>query len=257
MQQKNILSSIREAISTDFSGFEVYYQPIVRDNGDETPYAAEALLRYTMPSGRKIPPYDFIPVLEDSGLIIPVGKWILARAMEFCKRVQNIYPDFKVNVNVSYVQVLKSPFLTEFFRMLKEYELSPESIVIELTESGQLDDSTQLHRIWDNLHKYGVSIALDDFGTGYSNLMNISDMTPYVVKLDRGFTIKALRNNFERELMANIIKMVHSIGLKICVEGIETEEELIKIRALSPDYIQGYYYGMPCPEEEFYVTYCL
>ena len=257
LQQKNILSCIREAISTDFHGFEVHYQPIVHDSNVKVPYAAEALLRYTMPGGRKIAPFEFIPVLEESGLIIPVGKWVLSKAMEFCKRIQKVYPDFKVNVNVSYVQVLKSPFLTEFLRMLKEYELSPNSIVIELTESGQLNDSSQLHRIWDNLRKYGVSVALDDFGTGYSNLMNISDMTPYVVKLDRGFTVKALNNHFERELMANIIKMMHSIGLKICVEGIETEEELIQIRALSPDYIQGYYYGKPCPEDEFYTKYCL
>ena len=256
LQQKNILSCIREAVATDFQGFEVYYQPIVHDNNVYMPYAAEALLRYTMPGGRKISPFEFIPVLEESGLIIPVGKWVLAEAMKFCKKVQMLYPEFKVNVNVSYVQVLKSPFLTEFFRMLKEYELSPTSIVIELTESGQFNDSSQLHRIWDNLRKYGVSIALDDFGTGYSNLMNISDITPYIVKLDRGFTIKALHNHFERELMANIIKMIHSIGLKICVEGIETEEELIQIRTLSPDYIQGYYYGKPCPEEEFYKQYC-
>lgn len=257
LEQKAILSSMREAISIGYSGFEVYFQPIVSDHENEVPYAAEALLRYTLPSGRKIPPIDFIPILEESGLIIPVGKWILAKSMEFCKRIQKIYPDFKVNVNVSYVQMLKSPFLTEFFRMLKEYELSPMSIVIELTESGQLDDSAQLHRVWDNLHEYGVSIALDDFGTGYSNLMNISDIAPYIVKLDRSFTVKALHNQFERELMENIIKMVHSIGLQICVEGIETEEELLKIRTLSPDYIQGYYYGKPCPEEEFYIKYCL
>lgn len=256
LEKRAILSNMRESISSGCSGFELHFQPIVRDSNDEIPYAAEALLRYTMPSGVRIPPLEFIPVLEESGLIIPVGKWVLMKAMQFCKKVQQVYPDFKVNVNVSYVQVLKSQFLTEFFRMLKEYDLSANSIVVELTESGQLDDTVQLQKVFDNLHKYGVSIALDDFGTGYSNLMNISDITPYVVKLDRGFTIKALHNEFERELMANIIKMVHSIGLKICVEGIETEDELIQIRALSPDYIQGYYYGKPCPEDEFFLKYC-
>ena len=256
LAERAILSNMRESIASGCSGFELHFQPIVYDNDDKIPYAAEALLRYTMPNGSRISPMEFIPILEESGLIIPVGKWVLSKSMEFCKKVQKVYPDFKVNVNVSYVQVLKSPFLTDFFRMLKEYELSANSIVVELTESGQLDDTAQLQKVFNNLHQYGVSIALDDFGTGYSNLMNISDITPYVVKLDRGFTMKALHNEFERELMANIIKMVHSIGLKICVEGIETEEELIQIRALSPDYIQGYYYGKPCPEEEFIEKYC-
>lgn len=256
LRNRLLLSTIREAIASDYEGFEVFFQPIVRDNNDTVPYAAEALLRYTLPNGDKVSPVEFIPVLEESGLIIPVGKWVLNKAMSFCMKVQNKIPDFRVNVNVSYVQVLKSPFIVEFFRMLKEYGMSPSSVTIELTESGQLEDSLQIQKVWDNLRKYGVIIALDDFGTGYSNLMNISDMAPNVVKLDRGFTVKALKNDFERELMANIIQMVHSLGLKICVEGVETEEELVKIRALSPDYIQGYFYGKPCPEAEFLATFC-
>jgi len=256
IRKRSILSSVREAIAADCEGFEVYFQPIVKDNNSTTPCSAEALLRYTLPNGELVSPAEFVPVLEESGLIIPVGKWILNKAMSFCMKVQRTIPDFKVNVNVSYVQVLKSPFILEFFRMLREYGMSPSSITIELTESGQLEDSLQIQKVWDNLRKYGVTIALDDFGTGYSNLMNISDMAPNVVKLDRGFTVKALKNEFERELMSNVIQMVHSLGLKICVEGVETEDELIKIRTLSPDYIQGFYYGKPCPEKEFLETFC-
>ena len=128
--------------------------------------------------------------------------------------------------------------------------------MIELTESGELDDSLQIQKVWNNLRDVGVNIALDDFGTGYSNFMNISDMTPNVVKLDRGFTLKALKNEFERKLMASVIQLVHGLELKICVEGVETEEELNYIRALGPDYIQGFYYGRPCPEEEFIEAFC-
>lgn len=246
-----ILSAIREAVGCDFEGFDVHFQQIMNESDTSVPYAAEVLLRYTLPHGDSVSPAEFIPILEESGLIIPVGKYVLERAMAFCKRVQNKIPDFKVNVNISYVQVLKSPFLGDFCRMLADYELTPNSITIELTESGQLEDSKQIHKVWDDLRQYGVQIALDDFGTGYSNLMNISDMAPNIVKLDRGFIVKALQNAFERDLMANIIYMVHSLGLKICVEGIETEEELSYIRVLNPDYIQGFYYGRPCPENEF------
>ena len=256
LRSRLIISTIRESVSSEYEGFEVFFQPIVKDSNDEKPYAAEALLRYTLPTGERISPMEFIPLLEESGLIIPVGKWVLKKAMSFCQRVQENIPDFTVNVNVSYVQVLKSPFIVEFFKMLSEHGMSPSSITIELTESGELDDSLQIHKVWDNLRQFGVTIALDDFGTGYSNLMNISDMTPNVVKLDRGFTVRALKNEFERTLMGSIIQLVHSLGLKICVEGVETEEELSYIRALGPDYIQGFFYGRPCPEEEFIESFC-
>ena len=251
LKGRMVISAIRESIGSNYEGFEVFYQPIMRADDEVRPHVAEALLRYTLPSGQRLSPLEFIPLLEETGLIIPVGKWVLNQAMNFCKRAQEVVPDFSVNVNVSYVQVIKSAFIAEFFKLLKENEMSPTSITIELTESGQIDDSAPVQRVWNNLRKYGVAIALDDFGTGYSNLMNISDMTPNVVKLDRGFTIKALKHEFERNLMSNIIYMVHSLGLKVCVEGVETEEELRSIQALGPDYIQGYYYGKPCAEDEF------
>lgn len=256
LRSRTIISTIRESIASDYEGFEVHFQPIVKDSDDKVPYGAEALLRYTMPTGERITPFEFIPLLEESGLIIPVGKWVMQKAMQFCQRMQTVIPNFIVSVNVSYVQVTKSPFLMEFFRLLNENEMSPASITIELTESGELSDSLQVQKIWNNLRQYGVSIALDDFGTGYSNFMNISHMTPTVVKLDRGFTLKALKNEFERKLMGNIIQLVHGLGLKVCVEGVETEEDLNSIRALGPDYIQGYYYGRPCPSDEFFDSFC-
>lgn len=256
LKNRTVLSSIKEAVSSEFEGFEVYYQPIVRSADPTRPYGAEALLRYTLPNGDRVSPMEFIPVLEDSGLIIPVGKWVLKQAMSFCQLAQKYIPDFRVNVNVSYVQVIKSAFVYEFVDMLQEQGMAADSITIELTESGQLDDSAAVQRVWANLKKYGVSLALDDFGTGYSNLMNISDMTPNVVKLDRGFTLKALKNEFEHELMANIINMVHSLGLLICVEGVETQDELYEICKLNPDFIQGYFYGRPTPADEFIETFC-
>ena len=246
-----ILSAINEAVGCDFEGFDVYFQPIIDETNSSVPYAAEALLRYRLPHGDIVSPMEFVPAMEESGLIIPVGKYVLGRAMAFCKKVRNVLPDFKVNVNVSYVQILKSPFVSDFCRMLGEYELTPDCITVELTESGDFGDSVQIQKVWDSLRDYGVSIALDDFGTGYSNLINIGAMAPNVLKLDRSFTVKAIKNDFERDLMGNIIYLVHSLGIKICVEGVETQEELDTIRAMGPDYIQGYYYGRPCPEDEF------
>lgn len=252
IRRREILRSIRTSIADSYSGFEMFFQPIMRTADDSMPYSAEALLRYRMENGKNVSPVEFIPILEETGLIIPVGKWVMNQAMSFCKKRQGQYPDFKVNINVSYVQVLKSPFISEFFYLLREYGLSPSSIVIELTESGQIDDSPQIHKVWEHLRSRGVNIALDDFGTGYSNLLYISDMSPNIVKLDRGFTLKAMSNPFESQLMENTIQLVHSIGLKVCVEGVETEEELERIYGIGADYIQGYYYGKPCSRAEFF-----
>ncbi len=255
IRRRDILSSIKESVSANFKGFEVYYQPIM-EKDDAFPYAAEALLRYRMRDGESISPYEFIPIVEESGMIIPIGKWVLNEAMEFCQSMRKKHPMFKVNVNISYVQVMKSPFLDDFLRLLQEHQLSSASIVVELTESGQVEGSPQIQRLWEDLKQGGVSIALDDFGTGYSNLLYISEMTPNVVKLNRSFTVKAMTNPFERMLMNNTIQLVHSLGLKVCVEGVETEEDLAQVHGLGADFIQGYYYSKPCPKQEFISKYC-
>ena len=200
---------------------------------------------------------EFVPLLEESGLIIPVGKWILDRAVSMCKECQKYYPDFKVSINLSYVQILKSAILNDVFNSIAQYGVKPDSIIMEMTESGYLEDTMIVKRVWDSLKKFGVLIAIDDFGTGYSNLSSISRLTPDIVKIDRGFTVKALKHKYENQLMENIIELVHSIDLKICLEGVETNEELKELNRLNPNYIQGYYYSRPCKRQEFFDRFIL
>ena len=252
IRKKMLLSELRAAVENDFSGFEVYFQPIMRGKeGNEKLYGAESLLRFVRQSGEMVSPVEFIPILEESGLIIPVGKWVLDQAGAFCKEVKNVVEDFKISVNLSYVQILKSSVLNEVFEVVTKYGLNPSNLVIEMTESGYLDDTPAVKRVWNNLRKFGVYIAIDDFGTGYSNLFCISYFTPDIVKLDRGFTIKALSDSFQNQLMNNVIQLVHSINIKICVEGVENKEELDRLSMMHPDYVQGYYYSKPCRKEEF------
>lgn len=250
LRRRHIRSCLRKSVSRDFEGFELYFQPIV--NSVEQLYAAETLLRYRTPEGENILPYEFIPILEDSGLIIPVGKWIIRNALEMCVKCRKKYPDFKISINLSYIQLLKSPMYEEIMNALKANSLPPSSLIVELTESGHLENSPAVRSVWRKLKNEDVSIAIDDFGTGYSNLQNIGDLRPNIVKIDRSFTAKALQNEYEYELLIHIIRMVHSIGLNLVVEGIETQEELNKISALNPDFIQGYFYSKPCPQKEFF-----
>lgn len=255
LREREVLEQLRKSVADGFRGFELFFQPIVRV-GQKVPFMAESLLRFKTTEGEMVSPIEFIPILEESGLIIPVGKWVIDRALSMCAECQKTNPDFKISVNLSYVQILKSDVCEEIEHWVEFYNLKPESLMVELTESGYVDDnSLAVKHMWDRLREYGVMIALDDFGTGYSNFQLISSMVPNVVKLDRSFTSKALQNAFEHQLMDHIIQLVHSVDLKICVEGVETKAELDEIEKLSADCIQGYFYGRPCARREFLKTF--
>ena len=256
LRTKKILSELRKSIAEDYKGFELFFQPIIQlSDSEDKLYAAESLIRFTMSDGEFISPVEFIPILEESGLIIPVGRWIIDSAAKMCKRCHEKYPDFKISINLSYVQILKSALVNELFNCVSRNGIRPEHMIVEMTESGYLEDTHAVRRVWDNLKRFGINIAIDDFGTGYSNLQSISRFSPDIVKLDWGFTVKALNNPFGRQLMLHVIHLVHSINLKICVEGVETEEELEQLRAMNPDYIQGYFFSRPVPREEFINKY--
>ena len=254
LRTRYIRSCIRQSISNNYAGFDLHFQPIIMSNS-ESLYAAETLLRYRTPAGENIAPFELIPILEESGLIIPVGKWILRNSLLMCKKCREVYPDFVISINFSYIQLLKSPLYEDILEALESVGLPPSSLIVELTESGHLENSIAVQNVWKKLRKLGVNIALDDFGTGYSNLINIGNLKPNLVKVDRSFTLKALNNDYEREIMLHVIRMVHSIGLNLVVEGIETKEELIQITAMNPDFIQGYYYSKPCPAQDFSEKY--
>ena len=251
LRRRKILVELRKAVSNDFEGFDVFFQPIITRGGKDL-YAAESLLRFWTSEKETVSPTEFIPILEESGLIIPVGKWVLHRALEMCVKCREKRPDFKVSVNLSYIQILKSNFFKDVTEALEQYKLRPDSLIIELTESGYVENSPVVRKLWEQLKDRGVLIAIDDFGTGYSNLQSIGNMMPDIIKLDRGFTVKALNNNYEHQLMDQIIQLIHSVDLKVCVEGVETMEELTEIERLSADCIQGYYYGKPCEKQAFY-----
>lgn len=252
--KKALTKIMRSAINNNFEGFNAHFQPIM-DIKQNKLIGAETLMRFWCEEMGNITPYEFVPLLEDSGLIIPVGRWILYRAMEACKEIQKTIPGFRVSVNVSYVQVLRSDFLKDILKGLEKYDLKPESLIIELTESGFLEENEYFVRFCDGLKQYGIPLALDDFGTGYSNFHYLSHLTPNTIKIDRSFTLKALKSDFEFGLLQHMADMTHSIDSKFCIEGIETEEELNKICKMGPDYIQGYFFGKPCAYENFVADY--
>ena len=254
-----ISKALHNAVNEDFKGFQVFYQPVV----DASTYmltGAEALMRFSIKKEgvdecEYISPVEFIPVLEETGLIIPAGRWILEQSAKQCSIWNEHVKDFRVNINVSYIQVMKSDVFSDIMSVIDKYSLQPSCIGIELTESGYLDSSTHFNHLWRKLKDNGVYVILDDFGTGYSNLHCLSDLKPNYIKIDRTFTLKTLKNKYDYKLMTYIIDMAHSLGLKLCIEGVETSDDLRQLRQSGVDYIQGYLFGKPYPAVEFEKRY--
>ena len=257
LRKRKLIRVMRRAVSHGFKGFETYYQPLIDVQSGVQLVGAETLLRFHDRDEGNISPMEFIPILEESGLIIPVGRWVLHEAMRHCLEIQNRVPDFKVSVNLSYIQVLKSDVFTEIVSGFNEMGLKPGSLMIELTESGFLESDATMVKFCKRLNNQGIGLALDDFGTGYSNFHYLSHLALDTIKIDRSFTMQAIQNEHEFILLSHMADMVHSLHMKLCIEGIETKEELQKISQIHPEYIQGYYFGKPLAFDEFMKAYVI
>ena len=194
-----------------------------------------------------------IPLLEAGGLIVPVGKWVLEEAVRTCKKWLTYQPDFIMNVNISYLQMLDESFIDFVKQTLNQYNLPPAHIVLELTESCFVTDMEALKEAFRLLRNLKIQIAMDDFGTGYSSLGMLSQSPADIVKIDRLFitAIGDKENEFNRSFIGSVIQLCHRVGISVCVEGVERKNELDTVCSLEADCIQGYYISKPLLQEEF------
>lgn len=246
--------ALRECIENNFNEFEIYYQPQV-DSVTQKIIGAEALIRWHSSIFGEVSPVEFIPLLEESTLIIPVGKWIIDTAVSQCKKWQEFIPDFRMSVNVSYVQMKDTNLKDYIMYCIQKYNLKSDSFVLELTENCWIPDLNFLNHDFENLQKLGFTIAIDDFGTGYSSLNYLKELPVNVIKIERSFVKGIVKDSFEYIFLESIIKIAHSIHLKVCVEGIEKLEEYHTILPLKPDIIQGFLFGKPMNVKTFENTY--
>lgn len=253
LRKEKIKSALRNAVANGFEGFDVYYQPIM-DCDFGHMIGAEALMRFSMYQDKKkepVSPVEFIPLLEETGLIIPAGRYVLDKAVSMCHEMRQYIPEFKINVNISYIQMVKSDIWKDILSSIKQYDLPPECLCAELTESGYTDMTPYFYKLRKKFEEKNIQFVLDDFGTGYSNLHCIVNMKPNYVKLDNNFTAKAMSNARDFELLKKIVEMVHSVNIRICIEGIEKEEWYQKLKEIHVDYLQGYLFGKPCEKNQF------
>lgn len=243
-------TDLETAVKEGFRGFSLQYQPQVRSETFEL-VGAEVLLRFSSPRRGAVSPTEFVPILERSGLIVPVGLWVLRTALTQCRAWRQELPPFRVSVNMSYVQLRRPEIQAEVLSVLHESGLSGNALTIEVTEGTELQEYTYLNTIFSAWKKEGVEISVDDFGTGYSSLGWLKKLTIDEIKIDRCFVSGIQHSAYNMRLLSNIIEVADSGFLRVCCEGVETAEELAALESLQPTLYQGFFFSRPVPPESF------
>ena len=239
-ERRQLEVALRKALGRD--EMELHYQPVV-DSRSETVVSFEALVRWNSADHGFVSPGKFIPLAEDTRLIVPIGRWVMRKA---CEEARNWPEHVKVNVNVSPEQLLEPGFHEEVVEALAATGLRPERLEVEVTESIFLRDASVARNALEQIMALGCSVALDDFGTGYSSLGYIRKLRFSTIKVDRTFVQGAAQGSAESLAIINaVVAMAKSLDMTTTAEGVETEEEAELIRNLGCDKIQGYYFGRP------------
>jgi EAL domain-containing protein (putative c-di-GMP-specific phosphodiesterase class I) len=231
--------------------FTLFYQ--VQVDGNNQALGAEILLRWQHPQRGLISPIHFIPLAEEAGLILEIGKWVLDST---CMQIKAWEQDpqknkLKLSVNVSAKQFYQTNFVREVESAIARHQITPSLLNLELTESMLLDDSETTITSMNQLKKIGVRFELDDFGTGYSSLQYLKRLPLYQLKIDQSFVRDLTEDANDRALVTTIITMAHNLGLKVIAEGVETAEQLQFLKENNCDHYQGYYFSKPVPIAEF------
>ncbi len=245
--------NMRDATAGDYKEFEVYYQPIIDIQKEGTPcVGAEALVRWNSATLGFIPPSDFIPLAEYLGLINPIGNHVMKEACKACKYWNTHgHPEFKVNVNLSVVQLLQTDIVETIEETIRQSGINPHNLTLEVTESLAINDMERMKKILNQIRELGARIALDDFGTGYSSLNHIREIPLDVIKVDQSFVSDLTEDSYSQSFIKMVAELAGAIGVSICIEGIETREQYKVLEGMKVRLVQGYYFDRPMTREDF------
>ncbi len=241
------------------SELRVFYQPVVEISGTRA-IGVEALVRWQHPDQGLVAPDRFIPVAEESGLIVPIGAWVLHEA---CTQLKSWMahrwggPDSAMEVNLSARQIDHPEIVATVERILSETGVAPASLTLEITESALMGDAAGALDVLRALKDLGVTLAIDDFGTGYSSLSYLQRFPLDILKVDKSF-VDALGVSAEgTEIVAAVVNLAHALGLRVIAEGVETEQQLFELQRLDCDLAQGYLFSRPVPASELVEKFSL
>ena len=231
--------------------FQLWIQPQI-DIGTGDIVAGEALMRWQRPNGRMVPPVEFIPVLEETGLIVDVGLWVIDEACRLMAEWDRAdLPSLRLAVNVSPLQLDDDRLASRVADALALNGIDGHRLVVEVTESALLNSGPTAQHTFAELRNLGVRLAIDDFGTGYSSFTTLKQLPVEKLKIDRSFIIDLAANESDRAITAAVISMGHALGLRVLAEGVETGEQLSILRDQGCDLFQGFYVSPAVPQSEF------
>jgi diguanylate cyclase (GGDEF)-like protein/PAS domain S-box-containing protein len=242
-------SRLRKAFEKD--ELRVHYQPKVSLR-DGTIVGAEALVRWELTDRGIVLPSEFIPLAEESNLILQIGEWVLDRVCRDLKSWQlTSMKPVRVSVNLSLRQLKQRNFISRVQTIYGNHGVSPEALELEITESTMMEDPTRTLRLLNELHEMGLRLAIDDFGTGYSSLSALQQFPISTLKIDQSFVCNATTSHDQATIVSMIIEMGHSLRLDVVAEGVESEDQLRFLRALNCDHAQGMLFGQAMAADDF------
>jgi diguanylate cyclase (GGDEF)-like protein len=249
MARLSLETGLRHALER--GEFLLHYQPKV-DIASGRITGMEALVRWMRPESGLVSPADFIPLAEETGLIVPIGAWVLKTACERNRAWQlQGMPPLRVAVNLSARQFVQANLVSEVARVLDASGLAPASLELEITESMVMDNPERAIQTLRQLKSMGIALAIDDFGTGYSSLGYLKRFPIDNIKIDRSFIKDIPHSNDDATITRTIIDMTHNLRLKVVAEGVETAAQLDFLREHGCDEMQGYYFSRPLAEDAF------
>lgn len=245
---------MRNATMDDCKEFIVYFQPIMGVNGECQ--GAEALVRWKSAEIGLISPAEFVPLAEYLGLINPIGDFVLEEACRHLKYWNDMgHPNYQVNVNLSVVQLLQNDIVSKIQTVIKKTRIEPSNLVLEVTESLAVNDMVRMKKILSQIKELGVRVAMDDFGTGYSSLNHVREMPLDIIKIDRCFVIDLGKDQFSESFIKMVAELATTIGVKVCVEGVENKQQYDIVSDMKIQQIQGFYYDRPMDAQMFEEKY--
>jgi len=246
--QLKLEPELRAALESD--ALQLYFQPKIDMAGGKI-CGAEALLRWNHPEQGFIPPDAFIPIAEQTGLIEPLTRWVLNKALEQCSQWHDAGFPLSVAVNLSARSLHNTNIIDHVAQALVNWDVSPRYLYLELTESAIMADPERAMELLTRLHNMGVVLSVDDFGTGYSSLAYLKKLPVDEIKIDKSFVMDMNRDSNDSVIVRSTIDLAHNMSLKVVAEGVEDMDILQQLTSLRCDIVQGYFLSRPLPPEEF------
>ena len=249
-----LLEALRHSVLNDCEGFYICYQPLISAK-EERLVGMEALLRWRHETFGEVPPGMFIPWLENDACFYELGNWILEKALTEGKPILEKYPDFVINVNIAYTQLENVGFKDAVEGILSKTGFPAKNLCLELTERCRVLDKEYLKCEIEYFKSIGIKIAIDDFGTGFSSLNLLSELPVDTLKIDRGFVLNIEERPANQAIVEAVSLCARKLGVKVCIEGVETRKLIDFLEQYGAYSYQGYYYSKPIRREEFIQKY--